>query len=112
MRLSTRGRYAVMAMVELAARDDSAAGEGKASRGQVSLAEIASAQHLSLAYLEQLFGPLRRAGLVVSTRGPGGGYRLARGRSPSPISWRRWTNPSMPPAATMAGRDASRVSAA
>lgn len=79
MRLSTRGRYAVMAMVELAARDDSATGEGKGSRGQVSLAEIASAQHLSLAYLEQLFGPLRRAGLVVSTRGPGGGYRLARG---------------------------------
>jgi Rrf2 family iron-sulfur cluster assembly transcriptional regulator len=93
-----------MAMVELAARDDSApaepkgvepkapepkgaegkapepkGAEGKAPRGQVSLAEIANAQHLSLAYLEQLFGPLRRAGLVVSTRGPGGGYRLARG---------------------------------
>lgn len=87
MRLSTRGCYAVMAMVELAARDDSdggegrAPGEGKGSRGQVTLAEIASAQHLSLAYLEQLFGPLRRAGLVASTRGPGGGYRLARGAS-------------------------------
>jgi Rrf2 family iron-sulfur cluster assembly transcriptional regulator len=44
----------------------------------MSLAEIAQAQHLSLAYLEQLFGPLRRAGLVESARGPGGGYRLAR----------------------------------
>jgi Rrf2 family iron-sulfur cluster assembly transcriptional regulator len=79
MRLSTRGRYAVMAMVELAARQP--AGEAEAAcptRSQVSLAEIAQAQHLSLAYLEQLFGPLRRAGLVASARGPGGGYRLAR----------------------------------
>lgn len=74
MRLSTRGRYAVMAMVELAARQDTV----PESRRQVSLAEIAQAQHLSLAYLEQLFGPLRRAGLVISARGPGGGYRLAR----------------------------------
>jgi Rrf2 family iron-sulfur cluster assembly transcriptional regulator len=73
MRLSTRGRYAVMAMVELAARE-----AGEAGRGQVTLGEIAAAQHLSLAYLEQLFGPLRRAGLVASARGPGGGYRLAR----------------------------------
>jgi Rrf2 family iron-sulfur cluster assembly transcriptional regulator len=63
-----------MAMVELAARD----GGGDPGKGQVSLAEIAAAQHLSLAYLEQLFGPLRRAGLVASARGPGGGYRLAR----------------------------------
>ena len=76
MRLSTRGRYAVMAMVELAARLPSDRPE--ASPAQVSLAEIAQAQHLSLAYLEQLFGPLRRAGLVASARGPGGGYRLAR----------------------------------
>lgn len=76
MRLSTRGRYAVMAMVELAARQPSDAAEG--APAQVSLAEIAQAQHLSLAYLEQLFGPLRRAGLVASARGPGGGYRLAR----------------------------------
>jgi Rrf2 family transcriptional regulator, iron-sulfur cluster assembly transcription factor len=79
MRLSTRGRYAVMAMVELAARQERAA---KPSAGKnvapVSLAEIAAAQMLSLAYLEQLFGPLRRAGLVASARGPGGGYRLAR----------------------------------
>ncbi len=78
MRLSTRGRYAVMAMVELAARDGDDAEGRCGARGQVSLAEIAQAQRLSLAYLEQLFGPLRRAGLVASTRGPGGGYRLAR----------------------------------
>jgi Rrf2 family iron-sulfur cluster assembly transcriptional regulator len=88
MRLSTRGRYAVMAMAELAARQpggpplaDMQAGDSEADgigRSQVSLAEIAQAQHLSLAYLEQLFGPLRRAGLVASARGPGGGYRLAR----------------------------------
>lgn len=74
MKLSTRGRYAVMAMVELAAREQGS----EAAPRQVSLAEIANAQHLSLAYLEQLFGPLRRAGLVASARGPGGGYRLAR----------------------------------
>jgi Rrf2 family iron-sulfur cluster assembly transcriptional regulator len=78
-----------MAMVELAARQSAAEPAGAvpaaplpaapaAAMVQVSLAEIAQAQHLSLAYLEQLFGPLRRAGLVASARGPGGGYRLAR----------------------------------
>lgn len=77
MRLSTRGRYAVMAMAELASRQGGLDPCG-IGRGQVSLAEIAQAQLLSLAYLEQLFGPLRRAGLVASARGPGGGYRLAR----------------------------------
>jgi Rrf2 family iron-sulfur cluster assembly transcriptional regulator len=75
MRLSTRGRYAVMAMVELAARTRDAKESGDRP---VSLAEIAAAQHLSVAYLEQLFGGLRRAGLVASQRGPGGGYHLAR----------------------------------
>src|SRR4028119_1173050 len=77
MRLSTRGRYAVMAMVELASRAEA----GNAPRGlgrPVSLAEIADAQALSLAYLEQLFALLRRSGLVASVRGPGGGYRLGR----------------------------------
>lgn len=74
MRLSTRGRYAVMAMAEMAARERDAAGAVR----PVTLAEIAGAQMLSVAYLEQLFGRLRRAGLVVSARGPGGGYRLAR----------------------------------
>jgi len=74
MQLSTRGRYAVMAMADLATRQ--AIG---CECGPICLAEIAARQQLSLAYLEQLFGKLRRAGLVASARGPGGGYRLARG---------------------------------
>ena len=81
MRLSTRGRYAVMAMVELAARQGGCEAAGRLANPvprPVSLADIAGAQHLSVAYLEQLFGHLRRAGLVASARGPGGGYRLAR----------------------------------
>ena len=69
MHLSTKGRYAVMAMVDLARRGDSA--------GSVCLAEIAARQEISLAYLEQIFARLRRKGLVTSARGPGGGYRLA-----------------------------------
>jgi Rrf2 family iron-sulfur cluster assembly transcriptional regulator len=69
MRLSTKGRYAVMAMVDLARRQDERA---------VSLADIAERQEISLSYLEQLFARLRRSGLVVSARGPGGGYRLSR----------------------------------
>ncbi|WP_372618009.1 Rrf2 family transcriptional regulator [Falsiroseomonas sp.] len=85
MRLSTRGRYAVMAMVELAAREHGL-GPAGAGRNQVSLAEIAQAQHLSLAYLEQLFCPLGRACLGSSARGPGGGYRLARGADRISIS--------------------------
>ena len=70
MRLSTKGRYAVMAMSDLA-------GHGAAGRA-VSLAEIAERQGISLSYLEQLFAKLRRRGLVRSVRGPGGGYRLSR----------------------------------
>ena len=69
MRLSTKGRYAVMAMADLARRQGERA---------VSLADIAERQEISLSYLEQLFARLRRSGLVVSARGPGGGYRLAR----------------------------------
>jgi Rrf2 family iron-sulfur cluster assembly transcriptional regulator len=69
MQLSTRGRYAVMAMAELAGRD---------AGGPVSLASIAERQQISRPYLEQLFARLRRRGLVRSVRGPGGGYRLAR----------------------------------
>jgi Rrf2 family iron-sulfur cluster assembly transcriptional regulator len=72
MQLSTRARYAVMAMVELGCHEQ--AGRG----GPVTLAQIAASQQLSLCYLEQLFGGLRRAGLVLSVRGPGGGYRLGR----------------------------------
>jgi Rrf2 family iron-sulfur cluster assembly transcriptional regulator len=70
MRLSTKGRYAVMAMADLAKN-----GRDRA----VSLAEIATRQEISLSYLEQLFARLRKGGLVRSVRGPGGGYRLARG---------------------------------
>jgi Rrf2 family iron-sulfur cluster assembly transcriptional regulator len=73
MQLSTKGRYAVMAMVDLAARETPESGGDL-----ICLADIAQRQQLSLSYLEQLFGKLRRAGLVVSARGPGGGYRLAR----------------------------------
>ncbi len=73
MQLTTRGRYAVMAMVDLATRQ--AIG---CECGPICLAEIAGRQQLSLSYLEQLFGKLRRSGLVASARGPGGGYRLAR----------------------------------
>jgi Rrf2 family transcriptional regulator, iron-sulfur cluster assembly transcription factor len=71
VRLSTKGRYAVMAMVDLA--------NCSAEKGRpVSLADIAERQEISLSYLEQLFGKLRRKGLVKSVRGPGGGYLLAR----------------------------------
>jgi len=73
MRLSTKGRYAVMAMADLA-------GNEGANR-PVSLAEIARRQEISLSYLEQLFAKLRRGGLVKSVRGPGGGYRLSRASS-------------------------------
>ena len=69
MRLTTKGRFAVTAMVDLALR-------GGAE--PVTLAEISGRQHISLSYLEQLFGKLRRQGLVKSVRGPGGGYRLAK----------------------------------
>src|SRR6476619_3250595 len=69
MKLSTKGRYAVMAMVDI----------GQQSGGRpVSLAEIAARQDISQEYLEQLFLKLRKAGLVESVRGPGGGYRLSR----------------------------------
>ena len=73
MQLSAGARYAVMAMVDLASRQVVGC-----ECGPTCLAEIAARQQLSLAYLEQLFGKLRRGGLVTSARGPGGGYRLAR----------------------------------
>ncbi|PLS20606.1 Rrf2 family transcriptional regulator [Neptunicoccus cionae] len=68
MKLSTKGRYALIALVDLAL---------ESKGGLVSLGEIAGRQDISLAYLEQLFVKLRRAGIVESVRGPGGGYRLA-----------------------------------
>lgn len=69
MLLSTKGRYAVMAMVEIAKQGDAR---------PISLGDIAGRLELSLAYLEQLFMKLRRSGLVRSVRGPGGGYILGR----------------------------------
>lgn len=69
MKLTTRGRYAVTAMLDLALHDQ---------QGAVTLAEIAERQSISLSYLEQLFSRLRRTGLVASVRGPGGGYTLAQ----------------------------------
>lgn len=77
MRLSTKGRYAVMAMADLARN-----GRDRA----VSLAEIAARQEISLSYLEQLFARLRKAALVKSVRGPGGGYRLARAADETAIA--------------------------
>ncbi|HVC56228.1 MAG TPA: Rrf2 family transcriptional regulator [Stellaceae bacterium] len=77
MKLSSKGRYAVMAMVDLAQHGGD---------NPVSLAEIAERQEISLSYLEQLFAKLRRCGLVKSVRGPGGGYRLARDRDATRIS--------------------------
>lgn len=79
MRLSTKGRYAVMAMVDLARRQDQAA-------RAVALADIAARQEISLSYLEQLFARLRRRGLVQSARGPGGGYRLAKAAEATSIA--------------------------
>lgn len=69
MRLTTKGRFAVTAMLDLAMRG---------GKGPVTLAGISERQRISLSYLEQLFGKLRRHGLVDSVRGPGGGYNLAR----------------------------------
>ena len=68
MRLTTKGRFAVTAMIDLALREHS---------GPVALAAISARQQISLSYLEQLFGKLRRHKLVSSVRGPGGGYNLA-----------------------------------
>jgi Rrf2 family iron-sulfur cluster assembly transcriptional regulator len=72
MKLTTKGRYAVTAMLDLALHDVD---------GPVALADISERQAISLSYLEQLFSKLRRNGLVISTRGPGGGYTLSKGPS-------------------------------
>ena len=70
MRLTTKGRYAVTAMLDLALN---------AEKGPISLADISKRQEISLSYLEQLFAKLRQRSLVKSVRGPGGGYKLSRG---------------------------------
>ena len=77
MKLSTKGRYAVTALADIALQGEDAL---------VSLADIAERQDISLAYLEQLFVKLRKAGVVESVRGPGGGYRRAAGAAETRIS--------------------------
>ena len=77
MKLTTKGRYPVMAMVDIAAHT-----EGK----PIALADVAERQEISLSYLEQLFGKLRRGGLVKSVRGPGGGYLLAHAAADTRIA--------------------------
>lgn len=77
MKLSTKGRYAMVAMADLALQDDGTL---------MNLTEISKRQDISLPYLEQLFVKLRRAGLVDSVRGPGGGYRLAKAPSEIRVS--------------------------
>jgi len=77
MKLTTKGRYAVTALLDLALHD---------GEGPVCLSEIATRQDISLPYLEQLFTRLRRRGLVASTRGPGGGYNLGRAPGEIPVA--------------------------
>jgi len=77
MRLTTKGRYAVTAMLDLAIHFED---------GPITLADISQRQCISLSYLEQLFAKLRRQGLVESTRGPGGGYRLSRSPMDIPVA--------------------------
>ena len=69
MRMSTKGRFAVNALIDLALRE---------AGGPVALATISARQQVSLSYLEQMFSRLKRVGIVDSTRGPGGGYTLGR----------------------------------
>lgn len=84
MRLTTKGRFAVTAMLDLAMHEATALGEAKNSENltvtikPVTLSGISERQSISLSYLEQLFSRLRRQGLVNSVRGPGGGYKLAK----------------------------------
>lgn len=77
MRLTTKGRYAVTAMLDLAIHQ---------GQGPIALADIAHRQGISLSYLEQLFSKLRKRSLVSSVRGPGGGYNLARPASEIPVA--------------------------
>ena len=77
MKLSTKGRYAMVALADLAMQDEDVL---------LSLTDLAKRQDISLPYLEQLFVKLRRAGLVDSVRGPGGGYKLARPASDIRVS--------------------------
>lgn len=82
MRLTTKGRFAVTAMLDLALNEVSDNGQQK----PVTLADISERQDISLSYLEQLFSRLRRQGLISSVRGPGGGYNLAKEKADISIS--------------------------
>lgn len=77
MRLTTKGRYAVTAMLDLAVHNGD---------GPIALADISERQGISLSYLEQLFAKLRKTGLVASTRGPGGGYTLGKPAAEIPVA--------------------------
>src|SRR5438552_16624586 len=86
MRLTTKGRFAVTAMIDVAMHSE---------KGPVTLAGVSERQKISLSYLEQLFGKLRRHGLVESVRGPGGGYNLAH--PANSVSVRTLSSPWMSP---------------
>ncbi len=96
MKLTTKGRYAVTAMLDLAIHD---------AAGPVGLADIAQRQGISLSYLEQLFARLRKRGLVRSVRGPGGGYQLGREADSIAVSDVIWAVDEMVDATRCAGRE-------
>ena len=96
MKLTTKGRYAVTAMLDLAIHDGD---------GPVALADIAKRQGISLSYLEQLFARLRRGGLVRSVRGPGGGYQLGKDPDRIAVSDVIWAVDEMVDATRCAGRE-------
>jgi Rrf2 family iron-sulfur cluster assembly transcriptional regulator len=96
MKLTTKGRYAVTAMLDLAIHDGD---------GPVALADIAKRQGISLSYLEQLFARLRKRGLVRSVRGPGGGYQLGRQAGRIAVSDVIWAVDEMVDATRCAGRE-------
>ena len=85
MRLTTKGRFAVTAMLDIALQSTTPDSIAK----PITLADISERQDISLSYLEQLFSRLRRSGLVESVRGPGGGYRLAKPASQICVSDRK-----------------------
>ena len=96
MKLTTKGRYAVTAMLDIAIHD---------ADGPVALADIAKRQGISLSYLEQLFARLRKRGLVRSVRGPGGGYQLGREAGRIAVSDVIWAVDEMVDATRCAGRE-------
>ena len=96
MKLTTKGRYAVTAMLDLAIHD---------SAGPVALADIAQRQGISLSYREQLLARLRKRGLVRSVRGPGGGYQLGREAGSIAVSDVIWAVDEMVDATRCAGRE-------